>query len=163
MRSHISFFATIFAATLFLSPLLTIQAEDEKFSLTKEEKKLLELTNKERAKENLPPLKPNPQLFIAARKHSANMAKQSKMEHVLDGKTPFDRIKSTGYKYLLAGENIAYANYSIKEVVEGWMDSKPHRKNIMEPKFSEIGLGAVENKEGITYYTQVFGRPMKKR
>src|SRR5436309_7032417 len=82
-------------------------ARADKFELTKDEKKLLELTNKEREKKKLPALKPNALLFKAARAHSANMARQEKMEHVLDGKTPGQRAKAAGYRYDWIAENIA--------------------------------------------------------
>src|SRR5438874_2719232 len=70
----------------------TTQAGEPKFQPTAQEKKLLDLTNAERKKEELPPLKFNPTLMKVARDHSKNMAKQSKMDHVLDGKNPRDRI-----------------------------------------------------------------------
>jgi uncharacterized protein YkwD len=117
------------------------------------------MTNKARKENDLKPLTPDPRLFEAARKHSANMARQNKMDHILDGKNPFDRIKAAGYKYGYAGENVAFGNIPIEETFKGWMDSPPHRKNILSPHFTQIGLGRVENAEGIAYYTQVFGSP----
>jgi uncharacterized protein YkwD len=137
-----------------------------KFELTPEEKQLVELTNKERKKADLPPLRPSPLLFRAARAHSANMAKQGKLEHDLDGKTPFQRIKATGYRYLRAGENIAMGgadDVTLPEVMKGWMDSKYHRHNLLNPYYTEIGFGRVVNGEGVAYYTQVFGRPVAPR
>lgn len=131
----------------------------EKFTLSDEEKELLELTNAERKKNDLPPLKPNPLLFETARAHSANMAKQGKMDHNLDDKTPYDRIKAGGYKYLYAGENIAYGTYTLKDIVKGWMDSKPHKENLLRELFTETGLGIVRDDKGVKWYTQVFGKP----
>lgn len=130
-----------------------------KFKMTMAEEKLLELTNRERKKNDLPPLKPTPLLFQAARDHSANMAKQGKMEHELDGKNPFHRIKATGYQYRNAGENIAFGNVPVEEIMVGWMKSELHRKNILHKEFTEIGLGLARDKKGAIYYTQVFGRP----
>jgi uncharacterized protein YkwD len=98
-------------------------------------------------------------LFKAARDHSINMAKQGKMEHELDGKNPFHRIKATGYQYRYAGENIAYGDVPLADVMAGWMKSPPHRKNILYKEFTEIGLGLAKSKDGATYYTQVFGHP----
>jgi uncharacterized protein YkwD len=130
------------------------------FRMTAAEKKLLDLTNQERTKKELPPLKPNPFLFKAARAHSANMAKQGKMEHVLDGKTPFQRIKATGYQYYFAGENIAFGdNIPVTRVVKAWMESPAHRDNILHKKFTEIGLGIIPDSKGVLWYTQVFGKP----
>ncbi len=141
----------------------TQDKDQSKFEMTPEEKQILELTNEARKKENLPPLKPSPVLFKVARAHTANMARQQKLEHVLDNKTPFQRIKEAGYAYRFAGENVAFGNYPIPQVFEGWMESKPHRANILNKNFTEIGLGRVVDKKGDAYYTQVFGTPRPQR
>jgi uncharacterized protein YkwD len=132
--------------------------------LSDQEKDLLKLTNAERAKEKLPPLEPNPLLFKAARAHSANMARQGKMEHVLDGKNPAQRVLDIGYDYAKVGENIGVGeNVPMTEIMKGWMASKHHRENILNGKFTEIGLGVARNGKGEVYYTQVFGTPRRKR
>jgi uncharacterized protein YkwD len=129
------------------------------FKMSVEEKELLDLTNQERKKADRKPLKPSPVLFKVARAHSANMAKQGKMAHVLDGKNPFQRLKAAGYPYYRAGENVGVGNVPLKGVMKGWMDSKLHRENILNPEFTEIGLGRVVDANGDAYYTQAFGRP----
>src|SRR5262245_16581160 len=133
--------------------------EPAKFEMTKAEQKLVELTNAERKKKDLAPVKPSPLLFKVARAHSANMAKQAKMAHELDGKNPFQRIKEAGYKYYFAGENVAAGVDELDEIMKGWMESEPHRKNILSEKFTEIGIGIARDKKGDPYYTQVFGKP----
>jgi uncharacterized protein YkwD len=141
------------------------QAPDSKppeLKLSEVEKGILELINKERAKENLPPFQPNPRLFQAARSHSANMARQNKMDHILDGKDPVARIKEAGYLHSWAGENIAYGARTPAEVVQLWMESPPHKANILNRKYTEIGIGMVESADGVPYYTQVFGAPLKR-
>jgi uncharacterized protein YkwD len=145
--------------------LVLIAADDPppKLELSAAEQAILDATNKEREKENLPALKLNPLLCEAARAHSANMAKQGKMEHELDGKTPVDRIKATGYEYAYIAENIAVSNgKSPAGIVEAWMESKVHKENILNEKYTEIGIGVVKNDKGETYYTQEFGAPKKK-
>jgi uncharacterized protein YkwD len=134
-----------------------------KFEMTAQEKKLLALINEERKEHELPPLKPNAALFKAARTHSANMAKQQKMDHVLDGKTPFHRIKATGYRYHFAGENIAFGDASMEQIVKAWMKSPAHRGNILHKMFTETGIGIVPDKKGVLYYTQVFGKPLPRQ
>jgi uncharacterized protein YkwD len=155
---------TLLATVLFSTA--SGRAEDKKepgkFEMSKEEQTLLELTNKEREKEKLPPLKPNALLFQAARAHSANMAKQEKLEHMLDGKNPAQRVKATGYAYLEMGENISWGENPTSEVViKGWMDSKVHRENILKPGFKEIGLAIVRTPRGEAWATQVFAIPKK--
>jgi uncharacterized protein YkwD len=155
--------ATIrFSIVVFVGALWTVQADPPaKFKMSKEEKELLDLTNQERKKNKLLPLKPSPLLFKIARAHSANMAKQEKMSHELDGKKSAQRVKEAGYRYLSTGENIAFGKYPPEDLMEAWMGSKLHRANILNKKFTEIGLGIVPDKEGIPYFTQLFGKPMR--
>jgi uncharacterized protein YkwD len=130
--------------------------------LSAEEQQVLDLTNQAREKEKLPPLRPNPLLFAAARGHSGNMARQDVMDHVLDGKTPGDRVKDAGYRYSWVGENIAVTDGdTTARVFKGWMDSKGHREHILSDHFDEIGIGVARNDKGNIYYTQVFGSPKK--
>ena len=137
------------------------EGQEAKFTMTAKEKELLDLTNAERVKAELPALKPSPLLFKVARAHSANMAKQAKMEHELDGMNPFQRMKGAGYRYSWAGENIAAgdANIALKTMMKAWMESKIHRENILGKNFSEIGLGIIIDDKKQLYYTQVFGKP----
>ena len=129
--------------------------------LTDDEKAVIELTNAERkkAEKPLPPLKMNPQLMAAARKHAANMAEQDKLDHKLDDKNPDDRTKAAGYKSTFVGENIAWNQKSPKDVVTAWMNSEGHRENILNTDFTEIGVAVAMNKKGEPYWVQVFGKP----
>lgn len=151
---------------LLVIPLLaavSLRAGEDKFSPTKEEKKLLELVNAERKKEDKAPLKLSPLLTKLARAHSANMAKQRKLEHTLDDKTAFDRLRDAGYEFRKAGENIAYGEgkFDLAEIWKGWMESEGHRNNILSGDYTEIGLGVGKNGKGEVYYTQVFAKPRK--
>lgn len=136
---------------------------DPPLKLSDEEKALLELTNAERAQEKLPPLKANPLLFQAAREHSANMARKGEMKHVLDGKNPQDRLDALHYDWRKCGENIAVSDgASPQKIMKGWMESKDHREHILDPDFTEIGVGVAHNDKGDLYYAQEFGVPFDK-
>jgi uncharacterized protein YkwD len=138
--------------------------ETKPFEMTKQERRLLELVNKERAKAKLPELRPHPLLFKAARAHSANMAKQRKMEHILDGKRPSQRVQATGYDWGKVTENLITADETdvpLERIVKGWMDSKIHRDNILMKDVNETGLGIATNARGEIYFTQVFARQRK--
>ena len=152
------------ACGLLVVFVLARAGEAPSFKMTADETKLLELTNQERKKKELPPLRPSPLLFKLARAHSANMAKQEKMDHTLDGKTPFDRMKDAGYPFLRGGENIAAGSgdFGLPEVIREWMESKGHRENILGPDYTEIGVALARNTGGVVYYTQVFGKPREK-
>jgi uncharacterized protein YkwD len=137
--------------------------EPAKVKLSEDEQKILELTNQAREQEKLPPVKLNALLFEAARGHSANMARKGEMKHELDRKRVPDRVNATGYRWAEVGENIAETDGDPAAVIfKGWMDSKGHRANILNPVFTEIGIGIVRNDKGETYYTQVFAKPKKK-
>src|SRR5437764_321055 len=81
--------------------------EEPELKLSDEERTLLKLLNEDREKEKLPLVQPKPILMKVARAHSANMARQEKMAHVLDGKRPMQRVEEAGYNYRLVGENVA--------------------------------------------------------
>ena len=138
--------------------------ETPSFKSTADETKLLELTNLERKKKELPPLRLSPALVELARAHSANMAKQGKMEHNLDGKTPFDRMRDAKYLFQMGAENIAAcdAKVGLPDLMRAWMESKLHRENILGPNYTDVGLGAAHDKNGKVYYSQVFTKPQAK-
>lgn len=128
---------------------------------------VLELTNAERAKAGLNPLRLDNQLSQAAQGHSDSMGEDDFFSHTgADGSNAFDRIKDTGYKYSTAGENIAAGQRTAQQVVEGWMNSPGHRANILNANYTEIGIGYefLENDTGSVnykhYWTQVFGTPL---
>lgn len=155
-------FSSLIVAACVLPCVQGAGSQDKKQGkLNPEEQKIFELINEERTKNMLPALKTSPQLTEVARAHAANMARQGKMDHNLDGKTPYDRIKGAGYKYSLAGENLAVGEVPQEDVVKAWMKSKVHRENILDNEFTETGLGAVRDDKGKVWYVQVFANPRK--
>lgn len=143
------------------------EKKEEKPKLSKDEQLVLDLTNEARAKMKLPPFKVNALLGQAALVHNQNMAKQKKVEHILDGKSPADRADAVKYDWASVNENLAWVdkNSRIKEMFEGWMKSKVHRENILGD-FEEIGVSVHEDKikggMGGFFFTQVFGTQRKK-
>jgi uncharacterized protein YkwD len=129
---------------------------DQPLQMTTLEQEILEQANQARQKEGLPPLKVNAKLFQLARAHSANMAKQDKLDHILDGKDPGQRAKEAGYPAYVA-ENCAWGPRSGAEVVRGWMNSPGHRANLLNKQATEAGVGHATSERGATYYTMVFG------
>ena len=159
---------TRWSAVLLAFALAPLTWADEKkddtkaeLKLTADEEAVIELTNAERkkAEKELPPLKMNPRLMEAARKHAENMAAQDKLAHKLDDKEPSDRTKAAGYKSSFVGENIAWNQKSPKDVVKAWMDSEGHRENILHAEYTEIGVAVAKNKKREPYWVQVFGKP----
>jgi uncharacterized protein YkwD len=109
-----------------------------------------------------PPLKLSAMLNQAALIHSQDMADKNYFEHVgSDGSKVADRVTRVGYRWRMAGENIAIGVQTPEAVVQGWLDSPGHCVNIMTPGFTEMGIGfAVERKSAAgIYWTQVFATP----
>ena len=128
---------------------------------------ILGLTNQERAKAGLKPLKLNNKLTQAAEKHSASMAEDDFFSHTgVHGSSVGDRVTNSGYQYSIVGENIAAGYRTAEQVVEGWMNSPGHRANILNSNYTEIGIGYeyLKNDTGSVnynhYWTQVFGKSL---
>lgn len=126
--------------------------------------KLFELTNAERAKQNLPPLRYNDQLAVAAQNKANDMFARDYWAHYgPDGTTPWSFILSSGYKYEYAGENLAKNFLFSDGVVQGWMNSETHRANILRPEYTDVGFAVVNgvlNGEETTLVVQMFGTPL---
>jgi uncharacterized protein YkwD len=133
----------------------------KEFKVSDDEQAVIDATNAERKAKKMPALKMNEKLMETARGHAANMAKQNTMAHELNGANVDKRADAAKYKYWRLGENVAYNWKDAKEALASWMDSKPHRENILNEKFTEIGVGAVKNEKGELYWCQVFGTPRK--
>jgi len=92
----------------------------------------------------------NDQLATAAQKHSNDMADNDFMSHEgSDGSTFELRVQDEGYThYNKIGENVAVGQESISVVVQEWMESPGHCKNIMDPLFNEMGMALEKNSAG---------------
>jgi stress response protein SCP2 len=117
-------------------------------------------TNAERARHGLAPLTVDARLAAAAQAHSADMVARSFFAHENpDGAQVWDRALAAGYAYRKVAENIAAGQRSAAEVVEGWMNSPGHRRNILDPELTQIGVGTATGGEYGIHWTQVFGTP----
>jgi uncharacterized YkwD family protein len=124
------------------------------YALNEFEKQVVDLTNKERAKYGLPALKVDPKLSKMARDKAQDMHDKNYFSHNSPTYgSPFQMMDQYGIQYNAAGENIAMGQPSPQEVVNGWMNSKGHRENILNKNFNYIGVGYV--KEG-NYWVQEF-------
>lgn len=119
---------------------------------------VIRLVNQVRAQHGCKPVTPEPHLTLAARRHSADMAKHDKLDHTgFDGSSPSERISAAGYHWRAWGENIAYKQDTPAEVMHDWMNSPPHRANILTCIFTELGVGLAPDSNGYAYWTQDFG------
>lgn len=108
------------------------------------ELQMLELVNGERAAAGLRPLKIDPALTEVARKHSADMFARGYFSHYTpEGKSPFDRMRESEVRFLIAGENLALAP-SVPLAHAGLMNSPGHRANILRRQFGRVGIGIMD-------------------
>ncbi len=117
-------------------------------------------TNRRRAEHGLPALVADPRLRAAAERHNDDMATRGFFAHDSpDGRSVADRVQAAGYAYAVVAENLAAGQRAAPEVVQGWLDSPGHRRNLLSPDVTQIGVAHAEGGEHGTLWTQVFGRP----
>lgn len=128
--------------------------------------KIISETNLQRQENgNLPALKENALLDKAAAAKANDMFLNQYFEHESPaGITPGQLVQNYGYEYILAGENLILGNFSSeKEAVQDWMDSPGHRANILNNRYTEIGVAVIKGTykgETVWIGVQEFGLPL---
>ncbi|HJV44348.1 MAG TPA: SafA/ExsA family spore coat assembly protein [Bacillota bacterium] len=121
------------------------------------EAQVIQLTNTERAKQGLSPLHANWELSRMARYKSQDMMNKDYFDHNSPTYgSPFDMMKEFGISFSYAGENIAAGQTTPAQVVNGWMNSPGHRANILNPNYTQIGVGFAKGGSYGYYWTQEF-------
>ncbi len=122
-----------------------------------QEEQVAALVNQERAKHGLKPLKLNWELSRVARYKSQDMIDKRYFSHTSPTYgSPFDMMRNFGISYRTAGENIAAGQKTPQEVMNAWMNSDGHRKNILSSQYTEIGVGYAKGGQYGHYWTQMF-------
>lgn len=157
---HIFFLASIVAIiNLFSQP--TLGPAILGYASNIQTDAVISLTNAKRSQAGLNSLSVNPSLSQAASEKAAHMFSHNYWAHVApDGTEPWYFITHSGYKYLIAGENLARDFNDSSTVVEAWMNSPSHKDNLLNPKYQEIGVAVVNGKlNGVetTLVVQMFG------
>lgn len=123
-------------------------------------------TNEDR-KENgdLSPLMENEKLNLSAQKKLEDMFANQYFEHISpNGEGVSDLSKEAGYEYILIGENLAMGDFKDdRALMDAWMASPGHRANILNPKYTEIGIAVGKGRfEGNDIWMAVshFGTPL---
>ncbi|WP_093687106.1 CAP domain-containing protein [Sporolituus thermophilus] len=125
-------------------------------SVAAEEQQAVALLNADRAKYGLPALKVNPQLTDLARRYAQDMINRGYFSHYNpEGQSPFDRMRAAGISYRTAGENIAI-NRNVASAEQAFMNSPGHRANILNPNYTEVGIGVRHAADGSVYVVQEF-------
>lgn len=123
------------------------------------EQRVLRLTNRHRVAKGCAPLRSNSLLRRSSRGHSVTMARHEEMSHRLPGEPRFTtRITRAGYtSWNLVAENVARGFDSPEAVVRAWMASPSHRRNMLDCRLRDLGVGVVLS-GGQLWWTQNFGR-----
>lgn len=150
---------------LLPGPLKQIFSQDSQNSNELFYKKIIESTNTERVKNNLKPLTENTLLNNSATFKSNDMNSGQYFEHVSpEGVSISDLANQFKYEYITIGENLAMGNFQTEdEIVIAWMNSPGHRANILNPKYTQIGVGIVSGTwqgKHVWYAVQHFGKPL---
>ena len=139
-------------------PRLVLEPVSEEFYVFS--RRLLELTNLERARYGIEPLIWDYDLERAARIHSMDMATNDFIDHVgSNGLTPGGRVRLESHALIRVAENIAGGTRTPEHTVAAWMRSPGHRANILNADFRYMGVGiySVDSSRWVIYITQKFG------
>lgn len=119
--------------------------------------RLLDETNGERSRHGASPLRLNAKLYAAAQAKADDMAAKNYWSHYTPaGEAPWVFVTTQEYDYQKLGENLATGFLNEKGTINGWMASEGHRRNLLDPVFSEVGFGIANNPN----YSSAGGGPM---
>lgn len=137
--------AIVLAALLFTP---TLHAASPQASAA--DQALLQAANRDRAAAGLPPLHWDAALAAAAHQHALLMAKKNTLSHQFPSEPPMqDRARQAGARFSLVAENVAQGP-SVAGLHTQWMNSPPHRANLLDPALNAVGISVVQS--GSTYF-----------
>ncbi len=142
----------------FLLLAIHLGAQSSSTDTATQEQQLVNQLNHSRAQAGLPELKVEPRLTEAARQHSQRMADSNSLGHVLPGEQQVaERLAATGLHFNRSGENVAY-NTDCSGVHTGFMNSPPHKENILGANYTQVGVGIARDESGIYWVTEDFAQ-----
>jgi uncharacterized protein YkwD len=118
-----------------------------------------------RAENGLGPVRVNSQLVAAASKHSRAMGTRDKIDHRIGGSLA-KRVTAAGYRWGAVAENLAAGYSSVDDAMAGWKRSSGHRRNLLNPYATEIGIAAVATSSDArypNYWTLILAMPQPDR
>lgn len=138
----------------------------ETFDLVRAERAVLDGVNRARTERELQPMRPNAAMAEAAREHAMELAARGELDHasVQVGRETFaKRLSLAGApEWTLAGENLMMLPHPTPDVaadaVLGWLGSASHRTQMLEPGYSDTGVGIARDARGDWYIVQLFVR-----
>lgn len=115
-----------------------------------------------RRQNGLPPVRYSETLEEAAERQARAMAARGDLDHSLDGRLP-SRVAAFGYDWAAVAENIGWNYRSTSAVMAGWKGSSGHRKNMLNPNVTEVGMAAATGRDGEPYWAMILGRQKNRR
>jgi len=128
--------------------------------ITKEN--VIDLTNRSRSEEGVLTLQEDSLLTIAAQAKAEDMINRQYWAHFYNGEKPWDWMKKAGYVYIDAGENLAIDFDKSEDMNKAWLESPSHRENLLNEKYTDIGVGIAEGwfkDHNTIVVVQMFGKP----
>ena len=142
MSTALRFLAIVAAILLFaliLTPTLDARPQTSVADAT-----LLNAANRDRATAGLPPLKWDPALAAAAHQHALRMAHANALSHQFPGEPSMqERARQAGARFSVIAENVAEGP-SAAGLHTQWMNSAPHRANLLDPQLNAVGISVVQ-------------------
>ncbi len=146
---NFSFHLAAWVAVAFFFLIVSASAPSQTLRRNDSERQLFELLNGERAAQGLPKLQWDDALFKAARRHALLMLNLNIVEHQLPGESALDaRLTAAGARFAFIEENIAVGK-DPRTIHAGWMDSPGHRRNILDPRITAVGIAVVRGTGGL--------------
>jgi len=120
--------------------------------------RVIMLTNKQRAGLGLGSLQTDADLTRSAQNYVDHLAADGAFSHT-DGSVLAERVVRAGYRYRFVGENLAMGQASAGTAVTAWMQSPDHRANMLDPRFTQMGVGVAKRADGRLIWCIDFGWP----
>jgi uncharacterized protein YkwD len=144
-----------------VSPAREVPACSEPTSVESLRARIFDLVNRERASYGLDPLTRNSTLQNQASDYACELIEYDYFAHVnpVTQSTLRDRSGRFGYAYQVIGENLAAGQTTPERAFADWLESPSHRDNILDPRFTELGIGIKLGGDYGIYWVQEFGLP----
>jgi len=126
---------------------------------------LFDNTNQHRVESGLPALRANGWLVGIARIRAQDMARYNYFAHTspVTGESAFSLMDKYGVPYGWAGENLAKNNYPLDQTepvaADALWNSPPHRENILNPNYTDVGIAFAVDGSGMKYFAIIFTGP----
>ena len=143
------------SAQSLAQPVCVSCTQEQEETLRTYAQQVAQLVNQQRSQAGLPELKVEENLCAAAQQRAQEIDRV--FSHTRpDGSSSFSILKEMKIDYLACGENIARGSQTPEAVMDGWMHSAGHRRNILNERFTSLGVGCYADAAGTLHWVQIF-------